>query len=99
MVSGTRLFRRLWANLACDTLLKAPAISRLSIDATRGLFPAQIVYTCSVNRSSAVSVKRCSFAPIYVPGRSACFSLKKRRRLATIDSSALPRVFSSAIGL
>jgi hypothetical protein len=98
-VSGTRLFRRLYVSLVCDTLSKASTTFRLSIDTTRGLFSIYIVYTYSVNRFSTVSVNRFPLTPIYVSERSAYFSLRKRRRLATINSSILLRVFSSAIDL
>jgi hypothetical protein len=98
-VFGIRLFRRLCTSLAYDTLSKAPVTSRLSIDTTRGLFPAYIVYTYSVNRFSAVFVDRFPLVFICVSGRSVCFSLRKRRRLAIIDSSTLLRVFSNTIDL
>jgi hypothetical protein len=98
-VSGTHLFRKLYISLAYDTLSKAFIIFRLNIDTTRGLFPAYIVYICSVNRSSAVSMNRFLLTLIYIFGRSVCFSLRKRRRLAIIDSSILLRVFSSTIDL
>jgi hypothetical protein len=99
IVSGTRFFRRLWVNLIYNTLLKAPAMSKLSINTTRGLFLAQIIYTYFISRSSVMSVERYPLTFIYVPRRSVYFLLKKYRRLTTINFSALLRVFSSAIGL
>lgn len=48
---------------------------------------------------NAVSVDFIRRASIWVSGKSACVSAKKRRRFEITASSAFPRVFNSAIDL
>ena len=91
-------FLRIYRSLLYKTWLKAPLISRLSIDTTQLRWACHAAQTLEVIRDRAKRVKRFFLAPIYVYGSSPYSSTASYMRSATIFSSIFPIVFLRATG-
>src|SRR5436190_18233924 len=66
--SGNPFWRRMWRSLSCETLSKAPARSRLSIETTHPRLVFHAVSTQEESRSTADNVDRFFLAPIWFQG-------------------------------
>ena len=96
--SSRPFFLSIYRSLSYNTWLKAPLISRLSIDTTHPGRACHAAQTLEVIREIAKRVNRFFLAPICVYGSRPCASTASYMRSATIFSSILPSVFSRAIG-
>lgn len=95
---GIPFVLKLWITLLWGTFSKAPAILRLSKEASLFLFCPHIVCICSVSNSTAEIVDLLGLAPVCSPGRRFYFSAILGNRLAMSFSITFPIVISSAIG-
>ena len=91
-------FLRIYRSLLYNTWLKAPLISRLSMDTTQPRWACHAAQTLEVIRERAKRVNCFFLAPICVYSRSPCFFIASYIRSATIFSSIFSSVFLRATG-
>ena len=96
--SGSPFLFRIQRRRSWETLSKAPAKSKLSIDTTHPGRAFHAVWTHEVSKPTADRVDRCFQAPIWFQGSNECSSAALLIRSAKIFSITFARVFSSAIG-
>ena len=94
--SGRPFFLRIYKSLLYNIQLKAPLISRLSIDTTQPRRACYAAQTLEVIRERAKRVNRFFLTPIYVYGSSPYASTASYIRSTIIFSSIFPSVFLRA---
>lgn len=96
--SGSPFLFRIQRRRSWETMSKAPARSKLSIDTTHPGRAFHAVWTHEVSDPTADKVDRCFRAPIWFQGSSECSLAALLMWFARIFSITFARVFSSAIG-